>query len=632
MTGCGQKKENRKHMLIERTDLRNIAIIAHVDHGKTTLVDFLLRQAHTFRENQQVAERVMDSNDLERERGITILAKNTAITIPDPRTGQMVKINIVDTPGHADFGGEVERIMNMVDGVLLLVDAAEGPMPQTRFVLKKALERGHKAVVVVNKVDRKDAEPSRVLNQTFDLFIELGANDEQADFPVIYAQATAGRAGITPELGPDLQPLFDVILHQIPAPKVDPDAPLQLLVTTLGYDDYRGVTAVGRLFAGKIRVGQKLARLTTDGQNLPETARYLYTFQGLNKVEVEEASAGEIVSLAGLEGIGIGETLADPLNPVALPTIKVEEPTVRMTFGVNTSPFSGREGKWGTSRKLRERLFDELRTNVALRVEGTESAENFLVSGRGELHLGILIETMRREGYEFQVSRPEVIFHKADDGALLEPYEEVHIETSTETVGVVVEMLGSRRGQLMDMQDSGQGTTRIVYIVPTRGLLGFRYQFLTSTRGAGVMNTVFSGYDEMAGPMAMRTNGSIIAWEAGTTTAYALKSAEERGVLFYGPGVEVYEGMVVGEAARGLDIPINVAKKKHLTNVRASRGDMEIRLTPPREMSLDEAVEYLSDDELLEVTPQSYRIRKRILDTEERGKQSKKAKEQFETS
>ncbi len=617
-------------MLIERTDLRNIAIIAHVDHGKTTLVDFLLRQAHTFRENQQVAERVMDSNDLERERGITILAKNTAINIVDPRTKEKVKINIVDTPGHADFGGEVERIMNMVDGVLLLVDAAEGPMPQTRFVLKKALERGHKAVVVINKVDRKDAEPARVLNETFDLFIELGANDQQADFPVVYTQATAGKAGLTPELGPDLQPLFDVILHQIPAPEVDLDAPLQLLVTTLGYDDYRGVTAVGRVFAGKIKAGQKLARLTADGKNLSETARYLYTFQGLNKVEVDEAVAGDIVSLAGLEGIAIGETLADPVNPVALPTIKVEEPTVRMTFGVNTSPFAGTEGKWGTSRKLRERLFEELRTNVALRVQETESAENFLVSGRGELHLGILIETMRREGYEFQVSRPEVIYHKADDGTLLEPYEEVHVETSAETVGVVVEMLGSRRGQMMDMQDTGQSTTRLVYIVPTRGLLGFRYQFLTATRGAGVMNTIFSGYDEMAGSMATRSSGSMVAWEAGDTTAYALKSAEERGVLFYGPGVRVYEGMVVGEYNKSGDLPINVCKKKHLTNVRSSRGDMEIRLTPPRQMSLDEAIEYLADDELLEVTPESYRIRKRILDTEERGKQTKKAKELLE--
>jgi GTP-binding protein len=616
-------------MLIERTDLRNIAIIAHVDHGKTTLVDYLLRQSHTFRENQQVAERVMDSNDLERERGITILAKNTAISLVDPATKQPIKINIVDTPGHADFGGEVERVMNMVDGVLLLVDAAEGPMPQTRFVLKKALSMGHKAIVVINKVDRKDAEPARVLNETFDLFIELGATEEQADFPVIYAQATVGKAGLTPELGPDLQPLFDVILKHIPAPKVDPDAPLQLLVTMLGYDDYRGVTAIGRVFAGTIQAGQKMARMKLDGTILPESARYLYTFKGLNKIEIDQVKAGDIISLAGLEGIAIGETLADPLNPVALPTIKVEEPTVRMTFGVNTSPFAGREGRWGTSRKLRERLYEELRTNVSLRVEDTDSAENFLVSGRGELHLGILIETMRREGYEFQVSRPEVIYHQADDGALLEPYEEVHIETSNETVGVVVEMLGSRRGKMTEMHDAGQGMTRIVYIVPTRGLLGFRYQFLTSTRGEGVMHTIFNGYDELAGPMSMRTNGSIVAWEAGTTTAYALKSAEERGMLFVNPGVEVYEGMVVGENARGSDIAVNVCKKKHLTNIRSARGDMEIRLTPPRQMSLDEAIEYLSDDELLEVTPENYRIRKRILSTEDRGKQIKKAKEQF---
>ncbi len=616
-------------MQIERTDLRNIAIIAHVDHGKTTLVDGLLGQSHTFRENQQVVERVMDSNDLERERGITILAKNTAISLIDPTSNQPVKINIVDTPGHADFGGEVERVMNMVDGVLLLVDAAEGPMPQTRFVLKKALSMGHKAIVVINKVDRKDAEPARVLNETFDLFIELGASEDQADFPVIYAQATAGKAGLTADLGPDLQPLFDVILKHIPPPKVDPDAPLQLLVTMLGYDDYRGVTAIGRVFAGTIKAGQKLARMKLDGTILPESVRYLYTFKGLNKIEIDEVKAGDIISLAGLEGIAIGETLADPASPVALPTIKVEEPTVRMTFGVNTSPFTGKEGTWSTSRKLRERLYEELRTNVSLRVEDTDSAENFLVSGRGELHLGILIETMRREGYEFQVSRPEVIYHRAEDGVLLEPYEEVHVETSAETVGVVVEMLGSRRGKMIDLQDVGQGMTRIVYIVPTRGLLGFRYQFLTSTRGAGIMHTIFNGYDELAGPMASRTKGSVVAWEAGTTTAYALKSAEDRGQLFVGPGVSVYEGMVVGENARGGDLAINVSKKKHLTNMRASGGDMEIRLTPPRQMSLDEAIEYLSDDELLEVTPESYRIRKRILRTDERGKQTKKVKEQL---
>lgn len=617
--------------MIERTDLRNIAIIAHVDHGKTTLVDGLLRQSHTFRENQQIAERVMDSNDLERERGITILAKNTAITLNDPKTGNPIKINIVDTPGHADFGGEVERVMNMVDGVLLLVDAAEGPMPQTRFVLKKALQMGHKAIVVINKVDRKDAEPSRVLNETFDLFIELGASEEQADFPVVYAQATAGKAGLEPQLGEDanLQPMFDTILKHIPAPKVDTDAPLQMLVTTLGYDDYRGVTAVGRVFAGKIKANQKLARIKMDGTVVPESAKYLYTFKGLNKIEVEESLAGDIISLAGLDEISIGETLADPANPVALPTIKVEEPTVRMTFGVNTSPFAGKEGKWGTSRNLRERLYEELRTNVSLRVQDTDSAENFLVSGRGELHLGILIETMRREGYEFQVSRPEVIYHKAEDGALLEPFEEVHIETSSETIGAVVEMLGSRRGRMMDMQDAGQGTTRVVYIAPTRGLLGFRYQFLTSTRGAGVMHTIFHGYDELAGAISSRTNGSIVSWEQGTTTAYALKSAEERGILFVGPGVEVYEGMVVGENARGQDIAVNVCKKKHLTNIRSAGGDMEIRLTPPRKMSLDEAIEYLSDDELLEITPEAYRIRKRILSADERGKQTKKVKEQF---
>ena len=617
-------------MLVERKDLRNIAIIAHVDHGKTTLVDGLLRQSHTFRENQQVAERVMDSNDLERERGITILAKNTAITLNDAETGNPIKINIVDTPGHADFGGEVERVMNMVDGVLLLVDAAEGPMPQTRFVLKKALSMGHKAIVVINKVDRKDAEPERVLNETFDLFIELGATEEQADFPVIYAVGTQQRAGLTPELGPDLQPMFDVILKHIPAPKVDADAPLQLLVTMLGYDDYRGVTAIGRVFAGKIKAGQRLARMTVKGQTLPESAKYLYTFQGLSKVEIESASAGDIVSLAGLEEIGIGETLADPENPVALPTIKVEEPTVRMTFGVNTSPFAGTEGKWGSSRKLRERLLEELRTNVALRVEETGSAENFLVSGRGELHLGILIETMRREGYEFQVSRPEVIFHKAEDGALLEPFEEVHIETSDATVGAVVEMLGVRRGLMKEMHAEGNGMTRMVFIAPTRGLLGFRYQFLTSTRGAGVMHTIFHGYDEMAGAMSTRTTGSLVAWERGSSTAYALKNAEERGTLFIGPGVEVYEGMVVGENARGQDMPINICKKKHLTNIRSAGGDMEIRLTPPRRMSLDEAIEYLSDDELLEITPESYRIRKRILNTDERNRVSKKSKEAIE--
>jgi len=613
-------------VITERKDLRNIAIIAHVDHGKTTLVDGLLKQARVFRDNQQVVERVMDSNALERERGITILAKNTAIEIWDDQLPGQVKINIVDTPGHADFGGEVERVMNMVDGVLLLVDAAEGPMPQTRFVLKKALEMGHRAIVVINKVDRKDAEPGRVLNQTFDLFIELGATDEQAEFPIIYANAITAQASLTPELGPDLQPLFQAILRHIPAPRVDLDAPLQMLVTTLGYDDYRGVTAVGRIFAGQMKVGQALTRITVAGQVLPERARYLYVHQGLKQVEVESAQAGEIVALAGLEGIGIGETLADPDNPVSLPPIKVEEPTVRMTFGVNTSPFSGREGRWNTSRRLRERLFDELRSNVALRVAEMDTADSFLVSGRGELHLAILIETMRREGYEFQVSRPEVILRQGDAGETLEPFEEVYIETSQETVGVVVEMLGMRRGQMLDMQDTQDNTVRLKYLVPTRGLLGFRYQFLTATRGAGTLYTIFYDYLPMLGAMEGREFGSLVSWENGVTTTYGLKNAEERGVLFYGPGVEVYEGMVVGEHQRPGDLTINVCKKKHLTNVRAARGEMEIRLTPPRQMSLDEAMEYLADDELLEVTPQNYRIRKRILESEERGKQTKLAR------
>jgi GTP-binding protein len=612
-------------MLQARTDLRNIAIIAHVDHGKTTLVDGLLKQARVFRDNQQVGERILDSNELERERGITILAKNTAIEIWDAQASRQVKINIVDTPGHADFGGEVERVMNMVDGVLLLVDAAEGPMPQTRFVLKKALERGHRAIVVINKVDRKGADPESALNRTFDLFIELGATDEQANFPVIYTNAVTGQAGLSPELGPNLEPLFQAVLRHIPAPQVDPDAPLQMLVTSLGYDEYRGVTAVGRISAGTMQAGAPVARLTLTGETLPERLRYLYIHQGLKRIEVSLAQAGEIVAVGGLEGIAIGETLADPLNPVALEPIRVEEPTVRMTFGVNTSPLAGREASYGTSRKLRERLFEELRHNVALRVAETDSADTFLVSGRGELHLAILIETMRREGYEFQVSRPEVIFRQDEDGETLEPFEEVYIETSQETVGVVVEMLGSRRGQMMEMDDTIDGNVRLIYLAPTRGLLGFRYQFLTATRGMGVLHTIFYGYRPYAGSIAGRSTGSIVAWEAGETTTFGLKNAEERGALFYGPGVEVYEGMVVGEHQRSGDLAVNVCKKKHLTNIRQSNREIDVRLSTPRSMSLDEAIEYLSEDDLLEVTPLNIRIRKRMLDTEERGKMAKRA-------
>lgn len=613
-------------MLIERQDIRNIAIIAHVDHGKTTLLDGLLRQSSVFRNNEQLQDRVMDSNDLERERGITILAKNTAIKIVDPDTGLPVKINIIDTPGHADFGGEVERVLNMVDGVLLLVDAAEGPRPQTRFVLKKALEMGHRAIVVINKVDRRDADPDRVLNETFDLFIELGATEEQAEFSVVYSVATTGKAGYTPELGPDLEPLFHTILRQVPCPHVDVDAPMQLLVTTLQYDQYRGLTAVGRLTAGTIRLDQPLVRITREGVHVPERARYLYSFDGLHRQEVSEVSAGDVVAVAGLENIAIGETLADPDNPVALPTIAVEEPTVRMAFGVNTSPFAGQDGKWVTSRRLRDRLFNELRQNVALRVEETESADEFMVSGRGELHLAILIETMRREGYEFQVARPEVIMVTDDEGQLVEPFEEVHIEVPSDSLGGVMEMLGQRKGEMLNMRETDSGFTHLTYRVPTRGLLGFRHNFLTATRGMGILNTIFAGYDNLAGLIFARAKGSLIAYETGTTTGFGLQNGEERGQLFLGPGVEVYTGMVVGEHIRPNDLEVNVVKKKNLTNMRASNKDIDVRLTPHRQMSLDECIEYLSDDELLEVTPSNLRIRKRELDANTRQRAAKRAK------
>jgi len=614
-------------MLITRTDLRNIAIIAHVDHGKTTLVDGLLRQARVFRDNQQVAERVLDSNDLERERGITILAKNTAVFITDPENRQQVKINIVDTPGHADFGGEVERVLNMVDGVLLLVDAAEGPRPQTRFVLKKALELGHRVIVVINKVDRKDADPNRVLNETFDLFIELGATDQQADFPVVYSVATKHQSGMDPAADNDLQPLFDTILREIPAPVVDPDMPLQMLVTTLDYDSYRGLTAIGRLFAGEMYTGQQVSRISLDGQNQLETIRYLYVQQGLERVEVDRVSAGDIVAVSGPEQIAIGETLADPEHPHALPGISVEAPTVHMLFGVNNSPFSGREGHWGTSRKLRERLFIEVRNNLAMQVEETDSADTFMVAGRGELHLAILIETMRREGYEFHISRPEVILKVDGAGRTQEPFEEVYIETSPDTVGVVIELMGKRRGKLTKMSDSTTGSTLLTFTVPSRGMLGFRYQFLTATRGLGTMNTSFQGYAPMAGSIPTRSRGSLVSWEKGVTTAFGLKNAEERGTLFLEPGVEVYNGMVVGEHQRPGDLDVNVCKTKHLTNMRNSIRDIEVRLTTPRQMSLDESIEYLAEDELLEVTPLNLRIRKRLLDAHERGRATKREKE-----
>jgi GTP-binding protein len=608
--------------MIERTDLRNIAIIAHVDHGKTTLVDGLLKQAKTFRDNQHIAERVMDSNPLERERGITILAKNTAVLYNG------IKINIVDTPGHADFGGEVERVMNMVDGVLLVVDAFEGPMPQTRFVLRKALEMGHKAIVVINKVDRKNADASATLNKTFDLFIELGASEAQADFPVIYTNALTQQAGTSIDLTPDYRPLFEAILTHIPAPQVDPQAPTQMLVTTLSYDDYKGLIAVGRLFNGALRAGQTVLRLTVDGEQEKGKITYLFAFQGLQRREVEEAQAGDIVALAGFDELHIGETIADPDNPIALPTIRVEAPTVRMTFGVNTSPFAGLEGEWGTSRKIRERLMKELEHNVALRVEETDSADTFLVSGRGELHLAILIETMRREGYEFQVSKPEVIYRDGEAGELLEPFEEVHIEVAEKHMGTVIEMLGRRRGLMQNMAQTS-GMVYLTYIVPTRGLLGFRYQFLTATQGLGQMHTLFHDYMPMAGAIEQRELGSLVAMEAGTATAYAIRNAEDRATLFIEPGTDVYEGMVVGQHIRPEDLPFNICKKKQLTNVRAARAEVLESLTPARKMSLDECIEYLNEDELLEVTPKNIRIRKRVLDTESRGKIAKRVKEEL---
>lgn len=605
-------------MFTKRQDIRNVAIIAHVDHGKTTLIDSMLKQAKIFRVNQKVAERIMDSNDLERERGITILAKNTSIEIADPNSGEMIKINVVDTPGHADFGGEVERIMNMVDGVLLLVDAAEGPKPQTRFVLKQAIAKNLPTIVVVNKLDRREADADRTLNLTFDLFVELGASNELVDFPIIYANGLEGKAGLTPQLDDDLRVLFNTIIEKIPGPDVDAEAPFQMLVTNLGYDEYSGVTASGRIHAGSIHQGDTLARIKHDGSIEKIVAKYVFAFQGLDKIAVPQADAGEIITVGGLKDIQIGETLANFDQPVALPVIKVQQPTVQMTFGVNTSPFAGQEGKWGTSRKLAERLQTELRTNIALRVEQTESKDVFLVSGRGELHLGILIETMRREGYEFQVSRPEAIVITDEDGTKLEPYEEVHVDVDSEYVGAVVEMLGARRGKMLNMTNNPDNTVHLIYSMPTRGLLGFRYKFLNITRGRGVLNSFYLGNQKLEGPIEGRQSSSIVAREAGVSTTYGLKNAELRGTLFIGPGVPVYEGMLVGDTPRPQELAINIAKKKHLTNMRQSIRDLEDRLDPPREMSLDEMIEYINSDELVEVTPASLRMRKRILETHER--------------
>ncbi len=607
---------------MRRPDIRNIAIIAHVDHGKTTLVDGMLRQSHIFRDNQQVAERVMDSNALERERGITIMAKNTAITYKG------IKINIVDTPGHADFGGEVERVMNMVDGVLLLVDAVDGPMPQTKFVLRQALRRGHRAIVVINKIDRAEARPNHVLNETFDLFLDLGATNEQAEYETIFTNAITGSAGTDAKhLSGSLEPLFEAIVSEIPPPDVDDTAPTQLLVTTTTYDDYKGRIAVGRLQSGRLRRAQAVARIDHEGLVTRARVTDLFTFQGLAREPVEEVRAGDIVAVAGVADIGIGDTIADPDDPRPLPPIRVEEPTLRMTFAVNTSPFAGREGQHVTSRKLRERLYAELERDVALRVADTESPDTFTVSGRGELHLAILIENLRREGFELQVSRPEVI-EKIVDGERHEPFEQLEVEVSKEALGAVVELAGKRRGEVVDMKYRDDGSAHCVYRIPTRGLLGFRQAFLTNTRGQGVMNTLFAGYGPYAGPIDSRNFGSLIAWEDGATTTFGLNQAQERGTLFIGPGVEVYEGMVVGEHIRERDLEVNVVRKKHLTNMRSSNSDIAVKLDGVRELSLDDAIEFLAEDELLEVTPKTYRIRKRMLTKQDRDRiigQRKKA-------
>ena len=610
-------------MLTKREEIRNIAIIAHVDHGKTTLLDALLKQTKSFGEHQIVNVRVMDSYDLERERGITIVSKNTSVVYHDVRTDNEVKINIIDTPGHADFGGEVERVLNMVDGVLLLVDAAEGPMPQTRFVLKKALSMGLKPIVVINKIDRKDAVPQRALNDTFDLFIELGADENQASFSIVYCNAVLGKSSLKDsELEDDLKALFETIIDQIPAPIVDKDAPFQMLIANLGYDEHLGITCLGRVFSGSAIEGDNIIIIKNNDKIVSEKIKYLFEFDGLKKKRAKQISAGDIAFIAGVQEVSIGETLSSPENTQPLPRITVEEPTVKMSFEVNNSPFSGRSGKYLTTRQIRERLYRETKSNMALRVEDTEYADRFVVSGRGELHLAILIETMRREGYEFQVSKPEVIFREDSNGKLLEPFEEAIIEVVNDYVGSVIELFGARRGQLLSMENKLDATI-IRYHIPTRGLLGLRQQFMTITRGQGIIHTIVSGYFPHAGEVPTRKSSSLVAWENGVSSTYGLKNAEERGTLFIGAGMEVYGGMVIGETFNDSDITVNVSKKKHLTNMRSSNKDLEYRLSTPHELSLDEAMEFLADDELLEVTQDVFRIRKRTLNADDRGKAQK---------
>jgi GTP-binding protein len=605
--------------------IRNIAIIAHVDHGKTTLVDKMLRQAGVFRENQQVQDRVMDSNPLERERGITILSKNTAVTWGD------VKINIVDTPGHADFGGEVERILRMVDGVLLLVDAVEGPMPQTRFVTRKALELGLMPVVVVNKVDRPASRPAEVHDEVLELFFELEASDVQLDAPFLYASGLDGWASDSLErTGENLTPLFEAIVAHVPAPTADPEGPFQMLVSTLDHSSYVGRIAIGRIERGRARVGDPVALLpfgepgpVPEGEAFRGRITQLYSFQGLDRVDVQEASAGDIVALSGLEDVDISQTLTDPEHRDRIRGIQVEEPTLAVDFTVNNSPFSGQAGKFVTTRQLRERLFRELQRNVALRVEDTAQTDTFAVSGRGELHLSILMETMRREGYEFQVSRPRVIEKRGDDGSRLEPYEEVLIDVPDSTVGTVMEKLGPRRGELIDMKPSGHGTTRLRFRIPARGLFGYRSEFLTDTRGEGTLNHRFLEYGRWAGTLQGRKRGVLVADREGQAVAYALFNLQERAAMFISPGEPVYTGMIVGEHVRPGDLDVNVCKGKKLTNMRAANADENVKLEPARKLTLELALEFIADDEFIEVTPAAIRLRKRELDANRRRKEQK---------
>jgi len=599
---------------MQRTDIRNIAIIAHVDHGKTTLVDVMLRQSGTFRENEQVRDRVMDSMDLERERGITIMAKNTAVRY------RQVKINIVDTPGHADFGGEVERVLKMVDGVMLLVDAAEGCLPQTRFVLRKALEARLPAIAVVNKIDRSDARPAEVVDEIYELFLDLDATDEQIEFPILYAVSRDGTAKRKMEdESRDLQPLFEQIVESIPPPKELRSDSLQLLVANLDYNDYVGRLAIGRIFSGEIKIGDQIAVVKPDRSLQKTKVTQLYVFEGLKREPVEKAGFGEIVALAGIENINIGDTITSFDNPQPLPAIAVDEPTIAMIFGVNNSPFAGREGKYVTSRQLKERLDKEILGNVAIRVEETDSPDQFKVSGRGELQLAILIEMMRREGYELQVSKPEAITRKVDT-KLLEPIEAVVVDCPDEFIGVITEALGRRKGQMTKMVNHGTGRVRLEFETPSRGLIGFRNEFLTETKGTGLLNTMFLRWGDWQGTMRGRSTGSLVADRMGETTTYALYNLQERGTLFVRSGTRVYEGMIIGENARPVDLDVNAVKEKKLTNMRASTADEALRLVPPKELSLEQALEFIADDELVEVTPETIRLRKRVLPANQRPK------------